>query len=742
MFRIGLKFSCNGLNGVKRDCSRLYLTARCYETRARFKCEPEGRLCKDVKLTSRPFGHKYSTSSKKSGKSGGSGTLVTLGAVTIGSIGILAYAKSNPEFRASLEGWVPGTDKTIRIIFQEDINYGEKILESLENMKKKIESISSYFYSSKSEKESAPKPVFTSMVGKKEPPAKESYTEIRVSKETKEKEEVIQNVTDTPSSKQEASKDIIPESLLELEKLSGETAAKAIAAYKKAMCALQDYSRDVITVLEHPETPPSTNVWKRLKEASEKREEALKEAEEHATKVLDSLKQMYRLIDEPKFEAPTHIKTAARRNIKKMLDDIDDAKKKFDDELELGSIVERFSKQVKASREQFEEELHILFPSINLEENKLSIKEESFDLFVLYVYNKVNYLQKELEKLRTVHTIKVKTALKSSGQDITDEKINELVCLEVEREKRILEEEFSKKILEEQQKFQEDLRRQLKLHSQIHADHLREALAVKEKEMTRLMERALSEQAEAESMKFKTQQAPIIGRLRGLEAALKARMEEEKGASNAQLLWSACMALSRAVKATSHDSSSSKPVIRPLEPEIKAISKVASNSDPLVLAAINGIPVEAAKRGVYPEDVLRKKFLDVEKQARKLALVPEEGAALPIHLLSYIQSALIIDTAIPKNEIEDGPIDVESLNTYDILKRARYWIDRGDFKMTLRYMNLLKGAPRSVAREWMNETRILLETQQAIDTLMAYAGVTGLMYSNSEDSSKVSSAQK
>lgn len=48
--------------------------------------------------------------------------------------------------------------------------------------------------------------------------------------------------------------------------------------------------------------------------------------------------------------------------------------------------------------------------------------------------------------------------------------------------------------------------------------------------------------------------------------------------------------------------------------------------------------------------------------------------------------------------------------------------------MTLRYMNLLKGAPRCVARDWMNEARILLETQQAVDTLIAYAGASGLVF--------------
>lgn len=58
--------------------------------------------------------------------------------------------------------------------------------------------------------------------------------------------------------------------------------------------------------------------------------------------------------------------------------------------------------------------------------------------------------------------------------------------------------------------------------------------------------------------------------------------------------------------------------------------------------------------------------------------------------------------------------------------------------MTLRYMNLLKGAPRSIASDWMNEARILLETQQAIDTLLAYAGATGLVYLGAGNPAKVS----
>lgn len=449
------------------------------------------------------------------------------------------------------------------------------------------------------------------------------------------------------------------------------------------------------------------------------------------------MKHMSGLIEEPQFEAPAVTKTVAKRNIKKILDDVDEAKKKYEAELHAFNVGDRYWKSVKAAREHFNEELQILFPNININEKKFTVNEEAFDLFVLHMYQKVNYLQKELEKQQTLDSARLKAALKSAGEDTAQDKLDALVCSEVSKEKRYLEEEFSKKLLAERKKFDDELRQQLKLQTQIHMDHLREALSIKERETQRLVNRATSEQAEAERNKHKSQLAVIVGRLRGLETVLKARLEEEKGACNAQMLWSACQALARAIKVAPPGTKADQ-AVRPLEPEIQAVSKAAPKEDALVRAAINGIPEEASKRGVFPEDALRERFLKVEDMARRLALVPEEGASLPVYLLSYLQSFLLVKEAspIPKSEINDEPIDVESLNTYDILQRARYWLDRGDFKMTLRYMNLLKGASRSVARDWMNETRILLETQQAIDTLIAYAGATGLVFLGGGDSLK------
>lgn len=51
-------------------------------------------------------------------------------------------------------------------------------------------------------------------------------------------------------------------------------------------------------------------------------------------------------------------------------------------------------------------------------------------------------------------------------------------------------------------------------------------------------------------------------------------MEEEKDATNAQILWSACTALARAIKSGPPGAPIEK-IVRPLESEIKAVCKAA-----------------------------------------------------------------------------------------------------------------------------------------------------------------------
>lgn len=55
-------------------------------------------------------------------------------------------------------------------------------------------------------------------------------------------------------------------------------------------------------------------------------------------------------------------------------------------------------------------------------------------------------------------------------------------------------------------------------------------------------------------------------------------------------------------------------------------------------------------------------------------------------------------------------------------------MERGNLVQAVKYMNLLQGAPRKIAKDWLKEARLLLETQQATNTLMAHAASSGLSF--------------
>lgn len=106
--------------------------------------------------------------------------------------------------------------------------------------------------------------------------------------------------------------------------------------------------------------------------------------------------------------------------------------------------------------------------------------------------------------------------------------------------------------------------------------------------------------------------------------------------------------------------------------EIKAVSGSAEG-DELVSVVLNTLPEVARERGVYPEEALRERFVNVDKVARRLALVPAEGASLPVYLMSFVQGALIMQPSevISQDELDDKEFDFSQLDTYDILNRAK-----------------------------------------------------------------------
>ena len=191
----------------------------------------------------------------------------------------------------------------------------------------------------------------------------------------------------------------------------------------------------------------------------------------------------------------------------------------------------------------------------------------------------------------------------------------------------------------------------------------------------------------------------------------------DKAALEAQELW---LAASACVQATNEGHETQ---VRSLIKEIEAVKQVLERNptDAFARAVIDSV-----SKSVYTEEAIRERFLKVEKMAKRTALIGEEGGSLFKYLLSYLQSALMITPSTVDIRAKDKAMDIDALNTFDLVWLARASLDRGDLEQAVKYVTLLKGEPKNVAGDWLNDARVLLETRQACRALMVHASAVGV----------------
>jgi len=250
---------------------------------------------------------------------------------------------------------------------------------------------------------------------------------------------------------------------------------------------------------------------------------------------------------------------------------------------------------------------------------------------------------------------------------------------------------------------------------------------VQERELRRQVEAQHDDKLREQRSKLQAELAGVVGELRGLREAITARADLDRAAHQAQQMWLACQGLKQAIRMGQPGASSWQQQLKPLKDEVAAIRQVAGEGNRLVAAVVGSLPEEALERGVYTEDALRERFFKVERLCQRVSMIDEHGGSLLKYALSYLQSMLVVDAfdRLPGKELRDEPIRTD-LNTYEIVARARYCIDKDDLPQAVRYMGLLRGEPRLVASDWLRETRLLLEARQAADALLAHAAATGL----------------
>lgn len=688
--------------------------------------------------------------------------LVVLSPFLVGGA-VVTYAKHDNEFRTTLVNNVPSLEPVLKVLLQEE-NPLDNVTKKLEEISSTIsgytKSITGFFTGGETEKQpekkpdlppitrsktvhvpvpSPPLPKPETILEKSSPPVKTDPAPIVEKAKSTAATPVTKPVSDpkaaasattavAPKPIAASHREEVPKSISELERQIDIAAATAIKEYGKAVQVLKAYTEEVKKVVDESVEKLDTSSWVLLRNRTSARDSVLKAAEDAAEDARENIEKLHRLLDSKDIKCSDELKGKARENIAAYLEHLKKAKEDVYKARDLANYGEKYWKNVESARNFFIDEIESLFPGINLKEKKLNISKDDLDLFIVHAFTQVVAHQKELQKLQIEGDQQLKRALESVRGSDQSEAVKSQLEYEIAKERRELNLKNQRKLLAIRADLERDLRNQMKRQSEAHTDHLTDALAQKEVEMKRKFQRELDEKITTEQAAYKLQLAAMLGKLKGMDSALKERADAEKSAHQAQALWGACQSLWASIR-SGQPGKSWREQLRPLSDEISAVGR-AAEGDELVGVVLKGLPEQAKKRGVYPEDALRERFIKVEEVARRLALIPAEGARLPMYFLSYLQATLIArpDVPISKDELENKPFDFSKLDTYDILNRARYWLDRGDLVKTVQYVNLLQGAPRKAALDWLNEARLLLETQQAASTLMAHAASSGIRF--------------
>jgi mitofilin len=141
----------------------------------------------------------------------------------------------------------------------------------------------------------------------------------------------------------------------------------------------------------------------------------------------------------------------------------------------------------------------------------------------------------------------------------------------------------------------------------------------------------------------------------------------------------------------------------PFTSELAALKEVAA-ANPVVDAAIASMNPAAYQRGIPTPAQLIDRFRRVASEVRKASLLPDNAG-----VASHAASLLLSKVMFKKNGLPVGD-DVES-----ILTRAEILLEEGHLEDAVREVNSLSGWAKTLSRDWLAESRRVLEVQQAVD---------------------------
>ncbi|XP_053486425.1 MICOS complex subunit MIC60 isoform X2 [Ictalurus furcatus] len=703
-------------------------------------------VCENVAVHPRQHCRRYASA----GSSGSAaGKIAAAGLLTVGGGvgGTILYAKWDPKFRTNVEKSVPYSDK----VFELMLGPPPPPLVPFPKRPAKVEplQISSVSEASKDSKQPKAKGKAKEKPLESGPaePGPESPTQSSQTLEAEEchecahhehalKERPVEEVAARLAQQDQAERDTLAALSVGLEEALGASAKltlHAIGAQEAALLAISTHTQRVREAMDSEDSPDKKSAqWRDLEDALSQRSHAMDQAGEALLQAKEQLEKLRGVINnakETKIDAARPQILAAEENLHSMIVDLEKVVTKVQSAQSEAKIVSQYSELVKEAKVQFQRELSNITPEVQANWKGLTGKLSADDLnsLIAHAHRRIDQLNRELAEQRVREQLHIESALEQQKHE-HQKSVAQAVAtaLEHHREKIRLEQE--KKVQEVREVMEAEMRTQLRRQAAAHTDHLRDVLKVQEQELreeahdtlsSKLMEQEMLYRRLAQEQldSFTLDMNSAYARLKGIEEAIDSHVIAEEEARKAHQLWLSVEALSYAMMTAVADSPS-----EPLEGAVLAI-KESCAQDEFAQALASALPEESLKRGVYSEASLRARFYEIRRLVRRVALIDETRNSLYQYFLSYLQSILLFEK---EQEVPPSKLAPENLDPFKLLAYATYSVERGDLELAAKFVNQLHGEARRVARDWLREARLTLETKQVVSLLSAYANAVGL----------------
>jgi mitofilin len=382
-------------------------------------------------------------------------------------------------------------------------------------------------------------------------------------------------------------------------------------------------------------------------------------------------------------------------------------------------LLQDYQKQAQRDREQLQRELGQELPE----------GDSRQEAVLVMLGRRVEVLKQKLQDMERDHQERLTAALerqKASLEEVAERTLD----WRLRDKEREMQQELSYRADGIHREYQSELREQLKRQTDSHNRHLANALDTQAEQLAAKWSGELELKLTEQESHYQKQLALALSRLRGIEYVVNTIAAAGNETKRQQSMRAACDTLHAALKTAN---ASVDPDERfSLQREVEGL-RSATRDDPFVLVVLDSLPARAVSpAGIQGEGGLRERFAKVKRMCRRVALVPERGGGMGTYTLSYLQSVLIVSWRfvgrVARSEDEDK--DTDKLDTFDVLERADACLRRGDVDLAVRYVNLLRGAPRSVARDWLDDARSYLETLQAVQLVSEYMAALNITSSS------------